>query len=453
MRGSTNPDSLMGDPKLVTTPDSARAPRRAGAPYLTPEGYDVLILDAAVKQSLASVRSLGRAGLRVVAAECFAECEPGVPVPAFRSRYSSRNEVLPSYAADANAYRSAIVEFVRLHPTLVVLPTMDGSIAAVMTVRDQLAQLGCTVALPSNAALAIANDKDRTLKIADQLGIEYPRTLRIDSIEELPLLLAEFDFPFVIKPTISWAAKPAARLAPIEVMDKDEAAAVTRQFLEAGVGVLGQEWASGRREGVTLFVVGGEVLACCAHATLRTTPPLGGASVLRQSIPIPQDILEPAVRLARTISLEGICEVEFRRDRNGRPLLMEINARFAGTIKNAVHSGVDFPLMAWQWAAGQTVRHVRSYKTGVRTRWLRGDIWWLRANWNRVGRPDSVPRRSALWMFTTEFARTRHYDSLEAWDIGPAIAEIQTLAVALRHVRKSKDPVGNAQSQGAAHVN
>jgi hypothetical protein len=47
---------------------------------------------------------------------------------------------------------------------------------------------------------------------------------------------------------------------------------------------------------------------------------------MRESIPVPADIFDPAVKLAWEISLEGECEVEFRRDAAARPLLMmEIN--------------------------------------------------------------------------------------------------------------------------------
>jgi glutathione synthase/RimK-type ligase-like ATP-grasp enzyme len=426
-----------------------RAPVVAGT---SREAYDVLVLDAAFKQSLASVRSLGRAGLRVAAAECFAECDSRLPVAGFRSGYSSLNQILPSYVTDASAYGAAIVGFVRQHPTRVVLPTMDGSIATLMQVRDQLAELDCTVALAANCALDVANDKDRTLAVADRLGIAYPKTLRVDSVEEVPNLLAEFDFPFVLKPTISWSAQSAIRLAPIEVVSKDEVLAVASKFLAAGVGVLGQQWVNGRREGLTLFIDAGQIIAMCAHATLRTTPALGGASVLRQSIPIPPDLLDSSVRLAMAIGLDGICEVEYRRDQAGRPFLMEINARLAGTIKNALHSGVDFPLMVWQWATGQPLTPVDSYKTGVRTRWLRGDIRWLRDNSGRAGRPDSVPRMQALQMFAMEFVRTHHYDSVAGLDFGPVIGEIQTMAAAARKARAADGHLTNAQSQGAPHV-
>src|ERR1700753_3870155 len=85
-------------PALATSP--APAQDAPSAPAATPDRYDILVLDAGSRQSLASGRSLGRAGLRVALAESFDECDPSLPVLAFRSRYSARNVVLPSYAAD-----------------------------------------------------------------------------------------------------------------------------------------------------------------------------------------------------------------------------------------------------------------------------------------------------------------------------------------------------------------
>jgi predicted ATP-grasp superfamily ATP-dependent carboligase len=409
------------------------------------DGYDILVLDAGSRQSLASARSLGRAGLRVALGECFAECDRALPVLAFRSRYSARNVVLPSYADDAAAFADGVVDFVRAHPTRVVLPTTDGAIAALTPRREQLAALGCVLALAPDQVLQIANDKDRTLAVARELGIAYPRTMRIDGVDDVPAMAAELGFPVVLKPTTSWVHKSPIRLQAVDVINEAEAIRVIEDFAKAGAGVLAQQWASGRREGVTMFVVDGDIRASCAHVAHRTSPALGGASVLRESLASPPDIYGPSVRLVRAIGLEGLCEVEYRRDKAGRPLLMEINARIAGTIENAVHSGVDFPLMLWQWATGEPVERVDSYRTGIRTRWLRGDMRWLRDNFRRVGRPDSVSRTKALWMFAAEFARTPHYDCLDRRDFGPVMAEIRTTAAA---VTKSRSPVPTAQDAG-----
>ena len=401
-------------------------------------GFDILILDASYKQSLASARSLGRAGLRVAMGETAIQCPALGTLPAFRSRYSASNVVLPSYSGDGFAFAAAVIDFVREHPTRVILPGGDPTVAALLAHRDQLATLGCTLALAPNSALEIANDKARTLQIARDLGIDQPKSVPIDTVADLPRAIAELGFPFVLKPTVSWTGRSSERIVPIEVIDEAEAAAEAEHLLTAGAGVLAQEWAGGRREGVTLFVTDGDVLASFGHVEHRTTPPLGGASVVRESIAIPPDTLDASVRLVKGIGLQGVCEVEFRRDARNRPLLMEVNARPAGTMENAILSGIDFPLMIWQWATGLPVDRVDSYRVGVRMRWLQGDLRWLRENYRRAGRPDSVSRIRSLWIFGTEFARTSHYDYLDWHDLRPIRAELFGVAASARRAASSR---------------
>jgi predicted ATP-grasp superfamily ATP-dependent carboligase len=400
-------------------------------------GYDILILDAEHKQSLAAARSLGRAGLRVALGESLDQYRSHPPLPAFCSRYCARGVVLPSYADDPDAYAAAVIEFVRTYPTPVILPAGDATCVSLMPYRQQLAELGSVLALPADHALAIALDKDHTLRVAGAIGIACPRSVRIDSVEELSFAIDEFGFPFVIKPTVSWTAIRRDRVLPVEVIDKAEAVEVAERFLAGGAVVLAQQWVPGRREGVTLFIAGGEVVASCGHDEHRTTPALGGVSVMRQSVQTPPDVYDAAVRLALAIGLEGICEVEFRRDADGDPLLMEVNPRLPGTLDTSIRSGVDFPLLSWQLATGRPVNRVPGYRPGVRTRWLHGDLRWLRDNYNRASRPDSMSRGRAIWTFISEFARTRHYDHFDMHDLAPAIAEMRyTVAVILKSVRK-----------------
>jgi predicted ATP-grasp superfamily ATP-dependent carboligase len=394
-------------------------------------GYDILILDAEHKQSLAAARSLGRAGLRVAMGESLALYRESPPLPAFCSRYCARAVVLPSHADDLDAYVAAIFDFVREHPTSVILPAGDATCLALMPHRRQLAELGCVVALPGNAALEIALDKSRTLALASELGIAYPQSVPIATVEQLSVAIADFGFPFVLKPTVSWTAQRRERVLPVEVIDKGEATEAARDLLAGGGGVIAQQWLPGRREGVTLFIANGEVMASFGHVEHRTTPPLGGASVMRESIQTPPDVYDAAVRLALAIGVEGLCEVEFRRDAQGDPQLMEVNARMPGALDTAIRSGVDFPMLIWQLATGLPVSRVGKYRAGVRTRWLHGELRWLRDNNGRAGRPDGMSRARGIWTFLAEFARTRHYDYVDLHDLEPTMAEMRYTAAVI----------------------
>lgn len=408
-------------PTATTSPASTN-PATADIAY----EYDVLLLDGGCRQSLVSVRSLGRAGLRLAVGETSDDIDRTHPALAFGSRYCARTIVLPSFTPDVSAFVDAVLEFVRRHPTRMVLAAGDRVIGALLPSRAEFAAFGCTVALPPTAALAIANDKDRTMEVARSLGIECPRSVRIDSLADLPALLAEFSFPFVLKPTASWTPLAVGRLKTVEVVDEVELITVAREILTAGAGIVAQEWVSGRREAIGLFIAGDEVRASFACLMLRTFPTIGGTSAMRVSIPMPADIYAQATALVRAVGLQGACEVEFRRDAQGRPYLMEINARLAGPTETAERCGVDFPLLIWQWATGRPVDRIEGYRTGVRMRWLRGDLRWLRNNFREAGRPDSVGRSRALWLFGTEFLRARRYDCLDWRDIRPSLAELRS---------------------------
>ncbi len=389
------------------------------------EKYDVLILDSVSKIALTSVRSLARAGLRVALGEAEGAFTEGHEPPAWRSRYCSRTVKLPDYTADATAFADGVVAFAREHGVRLVLPSGDATIAILAQHRARFAEIGCALHVPPDDALEIATDKMRTLEVAAKLGIEYPRSITVANVEDLRAAEAQFGYPFVVKPSISWTGQVAERVHPTEVVNEEEAVKATDSFLLTGCEVIAQQLASGDRISISFFIDKGEVVAHAACTALRTTPPLGGVSVQRVSIPVSDELLTASENLVTTIGLEGAVEVEYRCDAKGNPLLMEINPRLAGTLENAMHTGVNFPLMIWQWAIGEKIKPVRSYPTGVRTRWLSGDMRWAWDSMFQYGRPDTVSPARTIWTFGSEFFRTRYYDYVDFRDMKPALAEMR----------------------------
>src|ERR1700685_3900872 len=195
------------------------------------EQYDILILDAAWRTVTTSTRSLGRAGRRVPLPESTGHYRPHCAPPSFSSRYCARTVELPDYTNDPAPFVDAILAFVREHHVKVVLPTADSSIVLLAPHRERFAEVGCTVAVASDAALEIANDKTRTLEVADKLGIAYPKSVQVAGVEDLRTAEAQFGYPFVVKPTMSWTSQGSERVAPVEAMNEAEAVKATERFL------------------------------------------------------------------------------------------------------------------------------------------------------------------------------------------------------------------------------
>jgi predicted ATP-grasp superfamily ATP-dependent carboligase len=208
------------------------------------------------------------------------------------------------------------------------------------------------------------------------------------------------------------------------VLNEAEALAYIHELRDYGSSVVVQEWVGGLREAVNLFYANGRVWAEMAQVAYRTSPVLGGTSVIRETIPMRPELRFAAVSLVESLDLEGYSEVEFRRDASGRPLLMEINARLTGGMELATRAGVDFPTLVWRWAAKEPLTPVPQYRSGTRIRFLSGDFEWLWENLKHKGRPDSVSPWRATTMFAREFLRPQAYDYLDCRDLRPALTAL-----------------------------
>jgi carbamoyl-phosphate synthase large subunit len=70
----------------------------------------------------------------------------------------------------------------------------------------------------------------------------------------------------------------------------------------------------------------------------------------------PDDALESYARsIARAIGLTSVANVQVKQDRDGQPRLLEVNARFPGSMPLTVAAGVDMPSLALADALGRDV--------------------------------------------------------------------------------------------------
>lgn len=126
--------------------------------------------------------------------------------------------------------------------------------------------------------------------------------------------------------------------------------------------------------GIFLLLWDGELLAHFGHRRIREKPPTGGVSVLRESVPVESELLAAATNLLRGLGWRGVAMVELKVDAaSGRPYVLEVNGRFWGSLQLAWDAGVDFPRLLVDAALGRPLEPLKTYRPGVRSRWLWGD--------------------------------------------------------------------------------
>ena len=303
-----------------------------------------LVLDVAWVNGLAAIRSLGRAGIPVLAVDH----RPSAL--GFRSRYA-RAVPSPDPALEPEAY----VETVARQEPGVLLPTHDPPLNAVARHRERLE--GFRFPFPSWDVLERIQDKRGQLEAAAGVGVDTPHTRHPGSATEARAAGDELGYPVLVKPADPVGFK---RLFGRQAFRADSAAEVERAYADAEpFRPMVQELIPGGDD--ELYSLGsylredGEPLGLFSGRKLMQVPPLVGTCRVGESVWV-QEVVDAGLRLLRALGFHGISQVEFKRDpRDGRFKLMEVNPRLWQWHGLASACGVDLPLIACRDLAGEDV--------------------------------------------------------------------------------------------------
>ena len=364
-------------------------------------------------------RSLTRAGYRV----SIATRDAGAS--GFRTGAAVDRVVLPDPAVDIEVTARALVAWLLDHPADVLLCSTDGWLALLDGHRATFEGIS-RPAIASVKSIAIAGSKERTLALAARLGIPAPRSRIVSTPAEVEDVTRSFGYPCVLKPNESWRpiAGGGERVAPVLLDGPEAARRQARALVRPDAPALVQELATGERETHKFFVVDDRIVARLVMVSDRTWPPLGGSSVMRRTVAPPPDSAAYAEALVHAIGLVGYCEVEFRRDGAGLPLLMEVNARLSQSVELSTRAGVDFPRMQLEWARGGCPPAPGTVRYGARVGWLPGEMRFLGACLAR--RPVPAPSlRPTLRAIAGDYlGRGARVEGLDRHDLAPTVAAL-----------------------------
>lgn len=346
-----------------------------------------LVTDGDERAALAVVRSLGRAGHRVIVAAHGPRSLAGV------SRYAAARiqAADPLHAPDdfAASIERAVVE----HAVDVLIPITDAALLAVLPLRDRL--LPCRIPFPDLARVRAVGDKAHVLEAARTLDISVPEQRVMTTANQAAIVTTALRYPVVIKPSRSLVEDPPGgrrKLGVVYAANAVELAAALARIPTSAYPLLLQQRIIGPGVGVFLLLRDGEVIAAFSHRRIREKPPSGGVSVYRESIPAEPGLVARSRALLDQFGWTGVAMVEYKIDAStGTPYLMEINGRFWGSLQLAVDAGVDFPALLVATALGCHPEPVVSYRTGIRSRWLLGDLDQLLTRLRRPRRKLALP--------------------------------------------------------------
>jgi predicted ATP-grasp superfamily ATP-dependent carboligase len=381
--------------------------------------HKVLVLDANQRSALAIIRSLGRHGLAVVAAD------HGENALGAASKYVTASVRYPDPATSPRAFADeirALVERLRIDT---IVPATD--LTTMLLVSQPNPAEFARLAAPQAASYETLTDKARLLELAVRLGIPAPETQIAETTAAVVEAANDMGFPVVLKPARSRYLK-GDRVLSTSVQIVSSPGALTealrgQEWLE-DIPCLVQRFVPGHGAGIFSLYGSSGPVAWFAHRRIREKPPTGGVSVLCESAPIDPVMQSAAAKLLAAAQWTGVAMVEFRIGPDGRPCLMEVNGRFWGSLQLAVDCGVDFPWLLYRITHGLPLTELEPYVVGKRLRWLLGDLDSLLIQLRR-GRTPSRVKTQAISAFLHSFVDPLcRQEILRMSDPQPGIREV-----------------------------
>jgi predicted ATP-grasp superfamily ATP-dependent carboligase len=335
----------------------------------------VLITDAGSRNVIAAIRSLGRQGIDVIAAE-----ESRIAM-GFFSKFCCERLIYPSPKKEPEKWLDWLLKEISRRRYEMIMPIDDDTVSITAKNKAKIQEY-TKVPLPDYDTLMKAKDKACTIRIATELGLSCPKTWFVEDTKQLPETAEKVDYPAVIKPKQSSGSRGICYVGNKQELVTNYCRIhsqypfpMIQEFIPPG----------GQAKGIfLLFNKKNQVRAAFAHKRLREFPVKGGPSTLRESIHAPE-LLDQSVKILKAMKWYGIAMVEFKQDpRDDQFKIMEINPRFWGSLQLSILAGVDFPYLLYKMEMDGDIEPVTSYKEGIRCRWLLpGDILHFILNPNR----------------------------------------------------------------------
>lgn len=376
----------------------------------------VVICDGETRSALSAFRALMQKGVSVTV---------GSHKKSAMS-FHSRDCVDPLVYPNPNKERALFLEYLNAYVRQSAEPVLFMSFTDVTTDVLQMGKrdgtfLG-TVVGPSWDNYLRATNKRVLGELAISLGVPTPRVVPVSGTGGQVSI--DTAFPVIVKParSVSWSEKGAYKeTAHIAYTQADFDRYYTQFVGKAEHVPLVQELLIGDEFGLSVLARQGEIVALFAHKRLRSITPHGGVSALRESVEVTPEMKDIAQKLVYALTWEGVMMIELKRDESTQRLnLIEINARFWGSLFLAIQAGVHFPYLLFLLASEQLPKETSypMYQVGVRARHILSDISGMYA----LGRKAFALKN--LLPFFVFFGKDLYYDVWSLRDPFPGIWEL-----------------------------
>jgi predicted ATP-grasp superfamily ATP-dependent carboligase len=333
----------------------------------------VLITDSNARGVLAAARTLAYAGFRVGVVSAM------WPAATHWSRAPNGRHFAPDPRSEPQEFVRMLARIATAGAYEALIPGSDAALGAISEHRDLLPP-ALRVGLPPAAVVAGALDKRRFAELAEAGGLLQPRSESCKTVEDALLAADRLGYPVLLKPssTVFRTGRGLRQLSSRLVRNEAELARMAPDY---GSPFLIQERLTGRTYSLGGVLTDGRLAGAALAVYERTWPPLAGNAAFATSVPPPPDLLAEAQSLLGHLGWQGMFEIEYVADGQGRFVPIDLNPRPYGSLALASAAGAPLAVVWTRTLFGEHPRPAMG-REGFRYRWedadLRALLWTLR---------------------------------------------------------------------------
>jgi D-aspartate ligase len=220
------------------------------------------------------------------------------------------------------------------------------------------------------------SDKALSYRLAEKLGIDYPKTYNISDAGQLDA--CDLQFPLILKPAMKEGLNALTRSKVWRIGDRKTLADVIGKAISmaGNGGLIVQELIPGDGSGQFSYAAvcqDGRPVVSLVARRLRQAPADFGTGTFVETVEN-KAVEEKAERLLDGLAYSGAVEMEFKRDsRDGTLKLLDINPRTWTWTSIGEVAGANFPLAMWLISQGVMPPRVRA-QSGAHWTYLSRDL-------------------------------------------------------------------------------
>ncbi len=213
--------------------------------------------------------------------------------------------------------------------------------------------------IPPSRSVETVADKVKFYRFAQRRGIRIPETIFVNDLTDIN----DFNkFPAVVKSSQEMVGRKVEY-----AKNKTELRNIVKRRIKLGPQIV-QEKVEGKGRGFFAIYNQGKLKAFFMHERIREFPESGGVSSFSKSF-FSLKLFEEGKKVLDRLKWNGVAMVEFKGD-----YILEINAKFWGSLDLAISSGVNFPKLYLDLVRGEKIKF-DGYNF-VRFQWLLPEDTW-----------------------------------------------------------------------------